>query len=113
MFNVAGACGLGTLQAAKEDGVWGIGVDTDQSRLGSHILTSVIKGYEAGFERLLEQVRTGRIQTGRTTVLTLRDNGTSLGRISPKVPPALIAELARVRRRILSGAIHVPSADQR
>jgi basic membrane protein A len=113
VFNVAGACGLGTLQAAKIAGVWGIGVDTDQSSLGPHILTSVVKGYRAGFERLLAQVRNGRIRTGRTTVLTLQDNGASLGRISPKVPPALIAELARVRRRILTGAIHVPSADQR
>jgi basic membrane protein A and related proteins len=113
VFNVAGACGLGTLQAAKADGAWGIGVDTDQSSLGPHILTSVIKGYEAGFERLLEQVRDGKLTLGRTTVLTLRDKGSSLGRISPKVPAALIAELARVRRRILSGAIRVPSADPR
>ena len=30
-FNVAGPCGLGTLDAAKEAGIWGIGVDVDQS----------------------------------------------------------------------------------
>jgi basic membrane protein A len=44
VFNVAGGCGLGTLRAAKRAGVWGIGVDTDQSFLGPHILTSVVKG---------------------------------------------------------------------
>jgi basic membrane protein A and related proteins len=113
VFDVAGTCGLGALHAAKVAGVWGIGVDTDQSSLGPHILTSVVKGYRAGFETLLEQVRNGRIQTGRTTVLTLRNNGAYLGRISSKVPAALIAELARVRRRILTGAIHVPSAEAR
>src|SRR3989440_7038817 len=39
-FQVAGGCGLGTLDAAKEKRVWGIGVDADQSFLGPHVLTS-------------------------------------------------------------------------
>jgi basic membrane protein A len=30
IFQVAGGCGLGALDAAKEKGVWGIGVDADQ-----------------------------------------------------------------------------------
>src|SRR5204863_8133842 len=29
IFQVAGGCGLGALDAAKEKGVWGIGVDAD------------------------------------------------------------------------------------
>ena len=43
IFQVAGGCGLGALDAAKEKGVWGIGVDADQSFLGPHILTSAVK----------------------------------------------------------------------
>jgi basic membrane protein A len=42
IFQVAGGCGLGALDAAKEKGVWGIGVDADQSFLGPHILTSAV-----------------------------------------------------------------------
>ena len=34
VFQVAGGCGLGALDAAKEKGVWGIGVDKDQAFLG-------------------------------------------------------------------------------
>ena len=30
IFQVAGGCGLGALDAAKEKDVWGIGVDRDQ-----------------------------------------------------------------------------------
>src|SRR6478672_12763312 len=37
IFQVAGGCGLGALDAAKEKGVWGIGVDADQSFLGPYI----------------------------------------------------------------------------
>ena len=35
VFQVAGGCGLGALDAAKQEGVWGIGVDADQSFLGT------------------------------------------------------------------------------
>ncbi len=37
VFQVAGQCGLGALDAAKTKGVWGIGVDADQAYLGDHI----------------------------------------------------------------------------
>jgi basic membrane protein A len=37
VFNVAGVCGLGTLRAARSAGVWAVGVDVDQSYLGSYV----------------------------------------------------------------------------
>src|SRR6185437_8114823 len=40
VFQVAGGCGLGALDAAKAAGVWGIGVDADQSYLGPYVLAS-------------------------------------------------------------------------
>jgi basic membrane protein A len=43
VFQVAGGCGLGALDAAKEQNVWGIGVDRDQKFLGRHIMTSAVK----------------------------------------------------------------------
>src|SRR6478752_7878607 len=43
VFAVAGGCGLGALDAAREQKAWGIGVDSDQSFLGAHILTSATK----------------------------------------------------------------------
>lgn len=46
IFNVAGTCGLGALAEARASGAWGIGVDVDQSFLGSHILTSVLKRWD-------------------------------------------------------------------
>jgi basic membrane protein A len=110
IFNVAGLCGQGTLRAAEARGVWGIGVDADQSNLGAFILTSVVKNYDAGLARFFRQARDGTIRTGVTTVLGLRQGGAGLGRISPKVPASLRAELERVRARIIAGAIHVPLA---
>src|SRR5579862_3521598 len=40
VFQVAGGCGLGALDAAKEKGVWGIGVDADQYYVNNRVLTS-------------------------------------------------------------------------
>src|SRR4051794_20794622 len=43
LFQVAGGCGLGTLKAADQAGIWGIGVDVDQYALARRVLTSGIK----------------------------------------------------------------------
>ena len=43
VFQVAGQCGLGVLSAAKEKGLFGIGVDADQGYLGQHVMTSATK----------------------------------------------------------------------
>jgi basic membrane protein A len=110
VFNVAGRCGLGTLEAAKNAGAWGIGVDSDQAFLGPHILTSVLKRFEAGFETILRQVGDRRFSPGRDTILTMSDRAVGLGRISPRVPRTLLAELESLRRRIVSGEIRVPGA---
>jgi basic membrane protein A len=104
VFDVAGGCGPGTLAAAKAAGVWAIGVDEDRSRLGSHILTSVIKRYDREMALLIR----GDAPFGRTTVLGLRRGGSELGRISPRVPARVLSELAAVRRRIVTGDIRVP-----
>src|SRR5256714_4233402 len=47
-FQVAGGCGLGVLDAAKQKNIWGIGVDSDQRSLGAQVLTSAIKKVDSG-----------------------------------------------------------------
>ncbi len=107
VFNVAGACGLGTMQAAADAGIWAVGVDSDQSFLGPHVLTSVLKSFEAGFVDVFNRVKTGKLRTGRDTVLTLRDGATGLGRISPRVPRDLVTQLRHLQRQIVTGKLRV------
>jgi basic membrane protein A len=109
IFSVAGRCGLGALDAAKAKHVWGIGVDIDQSFLGPHILTSVVKRYDVAIYRQLRALKEGRFRTGGTTSLGLKQDGVGLGRISRKVSPALLDKLASIRQRIARGEIRVPS----
>ena len=64
VFQVAGGCGLGALLAAKQQKVWGIGVDADQSFLGPHVLTSALKGVDTAVFLTVEG-RAGRHVQGR------------------------------------------------
>ena len=86
VYNVAGECGLGTMRAAADAGVWAVGVDSDQSFLGPHVLTSVLKSFRAGLAEVLRQVEAGRVRTGRDTVLTMRDGAAALGQMTRRSP---------------------------
>jgi basic membrane protein A len=108
-FNVAGPCGFGTLNAAKEKHVWGIGVDTDQSYLGPHILTSVVKHVEVGVFDAIKDVQQGQKIGGKDLVFDLKNGGVGIGKISPKVPKAFIAKMNALKGQIISGKIKPPS----
>lgn len=110
VFNVAGACGLGTLRAAKDEGVWGVGVDVDQSYLGSHILTSAVIRLDKGVFEVVQKLLRGRLAPDRNSVFDLRNGGVGLARISPKVPHALLRRLEGIRQAIVAGKIRVPRA---
>lgn len=105
VFPVAGNCGLGALEAAKEQGVFGIGVDSDQSELGPHILTSVVKRMDLAVYQLVRDLVHGTFRPGRSAVYDLGDGGVGLGRISPKVPRVLLARVDRLRATIVDGKV--------
>jgi basic membrane protein A and related proteins len=104
-FQVAGGCGLGTLDAAKEKHVWGIGVDADQSFLGPHVLTSATKHVDQAVFLTIKDVIAGKFRGGRNTIFGLKDNGVGLGKISPKVPKSDVAAVEKIRNEIASGKL--------
>ncbi len=109
VFDVAGRCGIGALEAAKRKGVYGIGVDTDQSYLGKFILTSVVKNLNVAVYDLAKRLVDGRLPTGGNLVFDLRNNGVGLGEFSPEVPLALRRELIPLAAKIRQGKIVVPA----
>src|SRR5437763_2362451 len=104
-FQVAGGCGLGTLDAAKEKHIWGIGVDADQSYLGPHVLTSATKRVDQAVFLTVKDVRDGKFRGGRNAVFGLAQNGVGLGKISPKVPRADVAAVEKIKQEIVGGKI--------
>ena len=102
VFQVAGGCGLGALDAAKEQGVWGIGVDADQSFLGPHILTSATKGVDTAVFDTIKSVQDGSFKGG-DKVFGLAQHGVALGKISPKVPKSEVDAVLKIRDEIVAG----------
>jgi basic membrane protein A and related proteins len=110
IFQVAGGCGLGALDAAQERSVWGIGVDRDQSDLGAHILTSAVKRVDQSVFLTAEAVQNGEFKGGTDAVFNLENNGVGIGKISPKVPQELVDQMNELKPQIVDGTIKAPSS---
>lgn len=82
VFQVAGQCGLGALDAAKSKSVWGIGVDADQAYLGSHILTSAMKRIDTAVEETIKSVADDEFEGGTAKIFGLSEDGVGLGEIA-------------------------------
>jgi basic membrane protein A and related proteins len=105
VFQVAGGCGLGVLDAAKQAHVWGIGVDADQAYLGPQVLTSAEKGVDTSVYSTVQQVLDGNFKGGTNAVFNLANSGVRLGAISSKVPAADKKKVETIAKQIASGKI--------
>ena len=109
VFQVAGGCGLGALQAAKQKGVWGIGVDADQAYLGPHILTSGVKRVDTAVYTFYKLAKAGKLGAGRDLVFNLKNKGQDVGKISSRVPKGFITKMNAQKPLIISGKITPPA----
>jgi basic membrane protein A len=105
VFQVAGGCGLGALDAAKTKGVWGIGVDADQGFLGTHILTSALKGVDTAVFLSIKDAKEGHFKGGQDAVYGLDQHGVGLGKFSPKAPKGIEAKTIKIEQQIIDGKI--------
>jgi basic membrane protein A len=108
VFAVAGPCGLGALDAAKERSRWGVGVDVDQAYLGSHILTSAVKRVDQGIFLAVQGAKQGKYKGGKDIVFNLKNKGVALGKISKSVPKAWITQVNKLKAQIIAGKIKPP-----
>jgi basic membrane protein A len=105
VFQVAGGCGLGALDAAKEKGVWGVGVDADQGFLGTYVLTSALKGVDEAVYLAIKDAKDGHFKGGQDAVYGLQQKGVGLGKFSPKAPKGIEAKTKQIEAEIVSGKI--------
>jgi basic membrane protein A len=113
VFQVAGQCGLGVLSAAKEKGVFGIGVDADQGYLGAHVMTSATKKVDVAVYQTIDAARKTRakFRTNFNAIFTVANGGVGYGKISSRISPALKAQVEAVRKLLAAGKIKtIPQA---
>ena len=109
LFQVAGGCGLGTLTAAAQAGIWGIGVDKDQYNDAKRVLTSGVKRVDLGVENVIKATKDDKFKGNRDLQFTLANGGMSVGKINPAVPQELIDKMNELKQRIISGEVKVPT----
>jgi basic membrane protein A len=105
IFQVAGGCGLGALNAADERGKLGIGVDADQSFLGDHILTSAQKGVDAAVFLTIKSIQDGSWTGGGNSTFGLKEDGVGLGKVSSRVPQEDVDKVDQIKQEIADGEI--------
>ena len=104
VFQVAGQCGLGAIDAAKEKGVQAIGVDADQSYLGSQILTSAEKKVDVAVETAIKAAQAGNLQGGQNTTFDLQNNGVGIGKTN-STGAKYDAQVQAIAKKITSGQV--------
>ncbi len=115
VFQVAGQCGLGALSAAKEKGVWGIGVDADQGFLGKFVLTSATKKVDVAVYQSIAAFKKnpGAFRGGFDRIFSVKNGAVGYGKLSTKLPAKKRAEyikkLEKIRKGIASGKIKPPA----
>jgi basic membrane protein A len=104
VFQVAGQCGLGALDAAKQKGVQGIGVDADQSYLGKFILTSALKKVDVAVENAVKATMAGHFSGGKNVINSVANGAIGYGKIGP-AGAKYAKQIAAVQAQIKSGKI--------
>jgi basic membrane protein A len=110
VFQVAGGCGLGALQAAKDSKDWGIGVDADQGYLGKHILTSAQKKVDVGVFSTIALAGSNKWKGGVDGLFNAKNKGIGYGKVSSAAPnrKSLLNLLGRWDKMLASGKVKPP-----
>jgi basic membrane protein A len=109
LFQVAGLCGLGTLKAADDAGIWGIGVDKDQYKDAKRVLTSGVKRVDLGVFNVVKAAKDGTYKGGTNLTFTLKNGGMSVGKINPSVPKDFITKMNQLKAKIIAGTVKPPT----
>jgi basic membrane protein A and related proteins len=104
VFAVAGQCGLGALDAAKEKNVQGIGVDADQGYVNSNVMTSALKKVDVAVFDTIKSVQDGKFAKGTDTIFDLKVGGTGFGKTNAE-GAKFESDVNGVAEKIKSGEI--------
>ena len=109
VFHAAGGTGLGVIEGCKENGIWAIGVDSDQSSIAPEtILTSAMKRVDNASFDVAEAALYGTLEGGVKTY-DITTAGVDIAPTTDNLTPELLSEIEDVKAKISSGEIVVPN----
>jgi basic membrane protein A len=108
LFQVAGGCGLGVLQAAGQAKVYSIGVDADQKDSDPSVIASALKKVDVATYTAIKNVVNGQFTAGALTFNIANDGaGYALDNIT--LSADIQTELDNVKAKIKAGTLTPPS----
>jgi basic membrane protein A and related proteins len=111
VFQVAGQCGLGALDAACQEGAMAIGVDADQSFAGDCVITSALKPLELAVFETIKAAQEGTFagNTNRFFGIEEFPDAELLAPYSSAVPQEVQDAVDAAREKLISGEIDPPA----
>ena len=112
VYAAAGSCGLGTIEAAKENDFWAIGVDTNQDGVApGSVLTSMLKRVEVAVYESVQKSYEGTFEGG-VHVYDLAADGVGYSPLEytrDQIPDELLTKVDGFAEMIKNDEITVPT----
>ena len=111
VFQVAGQCGLGALDAACQEGVFAIGVDADQSFAGDCVVTSALKPLELAVFETIKSAQEGAFEGGTNRFFGIEEfpEAELLAPFTDAVPEDVQAQVEEATQQLIDGEIDPPA----
>ncbi|BDI21987.1 BMP family protein [Herbiconiux sp. L3-i23] len=111
VYQVAGAAGLGVLQAGEDSGRYAIGTDSDQNGIHPDSTpASAIKSVGNTVYTGIQQFLDGELELGTTTVGNISNDGVGIAFNDDLVPAEFQDQIDALRQQVIDGDITVDSA---
>jgi basic membrane protein A len=104
VFQVAGGCGLGVLDAAKEKNVQAIGVDADQGYIGPQVFSSALKKVDVAVFNAIKAAQAGQFTGGQDITNTVKSGGIGYGHLN-SAAQKYASQVQAVKKKIADGQI--------
>ena len=110
IYHAAGGTGIGVISACDEEGIWAIGVDTDQAPLApEHVLTSAMKRVDVAAQDISKAVAEGNFTAG-IHMYDLSNGGVDLAPTRDHIPAEVIEVVEAAKTAIINGEKSVPTS---
>ncbi len=111
VFQVAGQCGLGALDAACQEGAMAIGVDADQSFAGDCVLTSALKPLELAVFETIKAAQDGTFEGGTNRFFGVEEfpDAELLAPFTDAVPQDVQDAVDAAKEKLICGEIDPPA----
>ena len=110
IYQAAGGTGIGVINACDEEGIWAIGVDTDQAPLApDHVITSAMKRVDVASQDISKAVAAGTFEAG-VHLYDLSNGGVDLAPTRDHIPADVLETVEAAKAAIIAGEKTVPTS---